>query len=119
MALPLWSVPTLARFGTVRLRMSHIVLLLCVPVFLAGPALAGGKFAGRRCNAEFLDCKVACVAWERDRPGSLEGCRSDCAVDQNECLAGGGEASSVGPSDEPHKPDLPKQKQGGSLSVKP
>ena len=95
-----------------------IVAPLIFTVFV-GPALAG-KFTGRRCNTEYVDCKVACVAWERDRPGSLEGCRSDCAVDANECMAGGGEASSVGPSSDPAKPNLsPKQKQGGGLSVKP
>lgn len=96
-----------------------IVAPLIFTVFV-GSALGEGNFTGRRCNTERTDCRVACVAWQNDPPGSLEGCRSDCAADYNECVAGGGEASSVGPSSDPAKPNLsPKQKQGGGLSVKP
>ena len=102
---------------------SFLTALLVAPLVFAVFAVCAelalaGKFTGRRCSTEYADCKVACVAWERDRPGSLAGCRSDCVTDNTECIAGGGEASSVGPSAEPDKPDSPHPKHGLGRSPK-
>jgi hypothetical protein len=92
--------------------MPLVVCLMCLPI-LAGPALAKGKFEGRACGSEKTDCRVACVAWQNDPPGSLEPCRKSCEADFNECIAGGGSWESRQPERESGKQVFKPPQAGG------